>query len=192
MDQQKSLLTTRSTTATRLSQRILVSTAAREKKLKKKIENWDIAGTFLKGFDFKTIQKALQKLGMSAPTRKVVVYPPMNVWRHLAALAPEFHIPTSSLHQNDLLCLKPIYGLNDAPLAWQLSLHSFLEELGAHRSKLDENCFFWKHSNTNEVDPMDNLESMITTHVDDLAIMADEPWLDANYQKSVKKYQIRR
>eukprot|EP00435_Cladocopium_sp_Y103_P067126 s113_g29.t1 len=189
LDQQKSLLTTRSTTATRLSQRILVSTAARKKSLKKKIESWDIAGAFLKGFDFKAIQKALQKMGVSAPTRQVVVYPPMNVWR-LASLSSQFQIPPSSLHEYGLLCLKPIYGLNDAPLAWQLSLHSFVEEeLGAHRSKLDENCFFFKHPSHNEVDTMDNLESMITTHVDDLAIMADESWLDARYKKFVQKYQ---
>eukprot|EP00435_Cladocopium_sp_Y103_P070915 s165_g36.t1 len=36
---------------------------------------------------------------------------------------------------------------------------------------------------------MDNLESMLTTHVDDLAIMAAEPWPDIHYQKFVTKYQ---
>ena len=77
IDQQKTQLTTRSTTTTRLSQRLLVSQAARKKG--KTIESWDIAGAFLKGFDFKSIQKALQKMGLSAPTRQVVIYPPMNV-----------------------------------------------------------------------------------------------------------------
>lgn len=133
LDQQKTQLTTRSTTATRLSQRLLVSQAARKKG--KTIESWDIAGAFLKGFDFKSIQKALQKMGLSAPTRQVVIYPPMNVWRHLARMSDMFNIPEHALHDYGLLCFKPVYGLNDAPLAWQLSLHTFLEELGATRSK---------------------------------------------------------
>lgn len=56
-DAQKSQLTTRSTTATRLSQRILVSQAGRTKKTKKsRLESWDIAVAFLKGFDFQKIQ----------------------------------------------------------------------------------------------------------------------------------------
>ena len=91
LDQQKTQLTTRSTTATRLSQRLLVSQAARKEG--KTIESWDIAGAFLKGFDFKSIQKALQKMGLSAPTRQVVIYPPMNVWRHLAKMSDMFKDP---------------------------------------------------------------------------------------------------
>ena len=78
-DSQKQQLTTRSTTATRLSQRILVSQAARRKRKKGNMESWDIAGAFLKGFDFKKIREALRKLGVNAPTRQVVVFPPMNV-----------------------------------------------------------------------------------------------------------------
>ena len=83
-DAQKSQPTTRSTTATRLSQRILVSQAARTKKTKKSLlESWDIAGAFLKGFGFQKIQQNLRKLGVSAPTRQVVVFPSMHAWRHL-------------------------------------------------------------------------------------------------------------
>ena len=88
-----------------------------------------------------------------------------------------------------MLCLKPIYGLNDAPLACQLSLHSFLLELGAHRSKLDENCFYWKQPNKGKVDIFNNLDAMVMTHVDDLAIMAEESWLDLHYSEFVQKFQ---
>ena len=187
LDQQKTQLTTRSTTATRLSQRLLVSQAARKKG--KTIESWDIAGAFLKGFDFKSIQKALQKMGLSAPTRQVVIYPPMNVWRHLAKMSDMFKIPEHAIHDYGLLCLKPVYGLNDAPLAWQLSLHTFLEELGATRSKMDENCFYWKKENKKKIDAMDNMYAMITTHVDDLAVMSTTTWLDEHYNKFVKRFQ---
>lgn len=108
LDQQKAMLTTRSTTATRLSQRILVSQAARKKG--KTMESWDIGGAFLKGMDFKTIQKTLQKKGMSSPNRKVILFPPLNVWRHLQALSEAFKIPDHNLAEYGLLCIKPVYG----------------------------------------------------------------------------------
>ena len=51
-DAQKEELITRSITATRPSQRLLVSTAAAAKL---NIQSFDIAGTFLKGFTFEDI-----------------------------------------------------------------------------------------------------------------------------------------
>ena len=110
LDKQKELVTTRSTTATRLSQRLLVSVAARKKQGKrKKIESWDIAGAFLKGFDFKAIQKALQKLGVTAPTRQVIVYPRMNVWRHLQELSADFRVPEHSFSSRLRLAVPETY-----------------------------------------------------------------------------------
>jgi len=101
------------------------------------LESWDIAGAFLKGFDFKRIPERLKKLGLDAPTGQVVVFPPMNVWRHLQKFPDVFRVPQHALHEYGLLCLKPIYGLNDAPLAWQLCLHEYILELGAAKSKLE-------------------------------------------------------
>ena len=184
-DAQKQLLTTRSTTATRLSQRLLVSQAARDKD--NELESWDIAGAFLKGFDFKKIQECLKKLGLDAPTRQVVVFPPMNVWRHLQKFSDVFRVPQHALHDYGLLCLKPIYGLNDAPLAWQLCLHEYILDLGATKSKLDENCFLWKRSAKSM--SLDNVEAMLTTHVDDLALTAPRKWLDEHYNKFVSKFK---
>lgn len=65
-----------------------------------------------------------------------------------------------------------MHGLQDAPLAWQLPLRSFLmDDLGANRSKLDENSFAFKTANKDKIDTLDNLDAMITTHVDDLVVM---------------------
>lgn len=91
LDQQKDLLTTRSTTATRLSQRIIISQAARRRE--RHLESIDVAGAFLKGFDFNQIQKALKELGTQAPSRTVIIIPPLNVFKHLATLSDEFKIP---------------------------------------------------------------------------------------------------
>ena len=51
-DPQKDLLATRSTTASRLSQRLLVSTAA---VMREDPESWDVSGAFLKGLTFDRI-----------------------------------------------------------------------------------------------------------------------------------------
>ena len=134
LDKQKDLLTTRSTTATRLSQRMLLSAAA---VFDLQVESWDIAGAFLKGLDFHQIQQKLLKLGINSPARSVVILPPPNVWRHLAAASSDFSVQDSS--QWGLLCLKPVYGLNDAPLAWQLSLQEYLCEIKGSSSVMDEN-----------------------------------------------------
>lgn len=185
-DSQKQMLTTRSTTATRLSQRILVSQAARSRRKKKRLESWDIAGAFLKGLNFQQIQQALRKLGLNAPTRQVVVFPPMNVWRHLQRHSDLFKVPQHALQDYGLLCLKPIYGLNDAPLAWQLCLHDYILELGATRSKLDENCFIWKDGCQDMT--LHNVQAMVTTHVDDLALTAEPAWLDKHFKMFAEKF----
>ena len=178
LDQQKELLTTRSTTATRLSQRIIISQAARRRE--RHLESIDVAGAFLKGFDFNQIQKALKELGIQAPSRTVIIIPPLNVFKHLATLSDEFKIPMHQIGENGLLCNKPVYGLNDAPLAWQLCLHSFLKETGGASSKLDENFFSWKENG--------QVIALATTHVDDIALTADLPWLDKMNQMFVKRF----
>ena len=80
-----------------------------------------------------------------------------------------------------LECLKPAYGLNDAPLAWQLCLHESLEESGGQQSVLDENCWHWK-------DAEKNLRAIITTHVDDIAVAADDQFMREQYAYLCKKF----
>ena len=81
LDAQKSMLTTRSTTATRLSQRLLVSYAAQDEE--RDVESLDVGGAFLKGFSFQEIQKVLREQGHQAPSRTVILLPPLctSIWR---------------------------------------------------------------------------------------------------------------
>lgn len=183
-DAQKEELTTRSTTATRLSQRLLVSTAAAENLC---IESFDIAGAFLKGFTFEDIQRALRKKGITSPTRVVIIFPPANVWRHLGMCSADFKIEPHQVCSCGLLCVKPVYGLNDAPLAWQLSLHQHLQDLGGEPSLMDENQWRWYTKEEKMEDR--RLEALLTTHVDDLAIAAKQPWLDNLYNNMVAKFK---
>ena len=176
LDRQKDLLTTRSTTATRLSQRMLLSTAA---VFDLEVESWDIAGAFLKGLNFHQIRKMLLKMGINTPVRTVVILPPLNVWRHLAAASSDFMVHDCT--QYGLLCLKPVYGLNDAPLAWQLSLQEYLREIDGSPSVMDENSWRWKQ-------PTGSILAVCTCHVDDMAIAAPQTWLDKHYDAFVKKF----
>lgn len=177
LDRQKDLLTTRSTTATRLSQRLLLSTAAT---FDLEVESWDIAGAFLKGLNFNQIRKMLLKRGIHSPVRVVIVIPPLNVWRHLALMSKDFDVRDASCW--GLECVKPIYGLNDAPLAWQLCLQEFLRDIGGVPSSLDENSWRWKHEDG-------SVQAVCTCHVDDIAIAAPSKWLEVNYKKMVDKFK---
>lgn len=163
-DKQKDKLATRSTTATRLSQRLLLSQAAMNGF---DLESLDVAGAFLKGFTFDKIQQILRQKGITTPTRKVVIFPPANVWRHLAKLSKDLAVDPHRIVDYGLLCNKPVYGLNDAPLAWQLCLHEYA-------SQLDENTFIWKLHGT--------MIAIATTHVDDLAVASDKDWLREFHQ----------
>ena len=177
LDSQKDLLTTRSTTATRLSQRLLLSTAA---VFDFSVESWDIAGAFLKGLNFQQIQKLLRDRGINSPPRTVILIPPMNTWRHLASMSKDLEV--RDLSQYGLICTKPIYGLNDAPLAWQLCLQEYLKEIDGVCSVMDENSWRWKT-------PAGSLQAVCTCHVDDMAIAAPQKWLDDHYERFVQKFK---
>ena len=177
LDKQKDLLTTRSTTATRLSQRLLLSMAAT---FDLNVESWDIGGAFLKGLSFHEIRRMLLKMGINSPVRAVIVLPPPNVWRHLASMSDDFKGNDSAMW--GLLCLKPIYGLNDAPLAWQLCLREYLQQINGSASALDENSWRWKR-------PDGSILAACTCHVDDLAVAAPQEWLDRHYAAFVGKFK---
>ena len=176
-DSQKEVLSTRSTTATRLSQRMLLSTAANSSW---EIESGDVSGAFLKGLSFDKVREILQSKGIATPVRRVAVMAPANVWRHLGNFSSAFRIDLSKTHEYVLFCLKPIYGLNDAPLAWQLCLHGHFEEQGGRASLLDENLFYWKEG--------DKLKATVTTHVDDCGAGAKKEWLAQQRKLLVEKF----
>ena len=172
LDPQKQELPTRSTTATRLSQRLVLSMAACHKF---NILSWDVSGAFLKGFSFAKVKEVLRKKGVSSPDRRVVIIPPANVWRHLASFDSSFAIGEGEQGLWGLECNKPAYGLNDAPLAWQLCLHESLESSGGVQSLLDENMWHWKTSSG-------QLRALMTTHVDDIAVAGTDEFLDKEYK----------
>ena len=69
---------------------------------------------------------------------------PWNCWRHLAAKDKTFALEPWKVPLYGLWCLKPVHGLNDAPVAWQLSLGQFLKKNKGTHSHLDDSFFFWK------------------------------------------------
>ncbi|CAE7220811.1 unnamed protein product, partial [Symbiodinium sp. CCMP2456] len=177
-DRQKDLLSTRSTTATRLSQRILVSSAS---VYDQELESWDISGAFLKGLSFEKVRELLRARGIRTPIRKVAIVAPANVWRHLASFDPKFRIDFTRVNEYVLLCIKPVYGISDAPLAWQLCLRSHFEEQKGVPSLTDENYFYWR-------DSKDQCSAGVTTHVDDCGAAGKRKWLDEQYELLVKKF----
>lgn len=64
----------------------------------------------------------------------------------LAWMGLNFYVAEEDFGHFGLECLKPAYGLSDAPLAWQLCLHESLEESGGQQSALDEKRWHWKDS----------------------------------------------
>ena len=177
-DPWKHLMSSRSTTATRLSQRLILLSAANVRG--KVLESWDVAGAFLKGLTYKELWRALRELGLQTVERLIAIDPPRNVWRHLRKLGKRFDIPENELHLYVLLCLKPVYGLSEAPLAWQLFLHKFLRELGAQQSHFDENYWYWP-AKAQGAWPR-------STHVDDLAVEGYKSWLNETFDQMVKKF----
>ena len=139
------------------------------------VASWDVAGAFLKGFSFDKVRQILQKKGIQCPKRRVVVIPPPNVWRHLSKLDNSFAVKEEEFGQYGLECLKPAYGLNDAPLAWQLCLHKTLRQSGGQQSSLDD-CFWWWK------DHCGALQAVLTTHVDDIAVAGTKAFMDKTYK----------
>ena len=179
-DPQKDFLATRSTAASRLSQRMLLSTAA---VMREDPESWDVSGAFLKGLTFDRFREIMLKQGIKSPTRAVVLIPPWNVWRHLATADPEFHLEPWEIPLYGLWCNKPIYGLNDAPVAWQLSLGQFLQRNKGHSSKLDDSFYFWKDPSSSTP-----LKGAMTTHVDDLAVVGCSKFKEELYREMCKEF----
>ena len=115
--------------------------------------------------------------------RKVALVVPMNVWRHLASCDSSFYVPEDRIGDYVLMCLKPVYGLNDAPLAWQLCLHQHFEATGGTASLMDENLFFWTNPGKER-----GLLALATTHVDDVGAGSKQKWLMEQYNKLCEKF----
>ena len=141
LDRQKTEVMTRSTTATQLSQRMVLSLSVI---FGLTFESWDISGAFLKGLTFEQIAAMLRKKGLPAPQREIFVKPPANVWRLLSKCKGwSTHVSPLQIKQFTLRMLKPGPGLVDAPLAWHMCLETFfIETLETTQSLFDDNFYF--------------------------------------------------
>ena len=129
-----------SSTATRIGQRLIASVAANH--------NWnllclDISTAFLQGLTFEDLAKLT-----GDPKRSVQMSPPSDVWELLKELkahpllAKHSAADCSKLYMLHLI--KCVYGLNDAPKAWQLRLDKQLKPLGYKPFQLDK-CIYSLH-----------------------------------------------
>ena len=89
-DRQKYFIERHSSTATRLSQRMVVSSALSNTLYNPTddpndvtIESFDISTAFLQGMDYQALQKHARTLGYEyREDREVFIKPPENVWKH--------------------------------------------------------------------------------------------------------------
>ena len=122
LDRQVPHVTTRVTTSTKLSPKIILSPSVI---FNLTLETWDVLGAFLKGFPFTELRKKLKRRRIPTPERHVVVRPPEDVWDRLKDIPGSGVTKTTETFDMVLWLLKPMYGLNDAPLAWQLCLQEY-------------------------------------------------------------------
>ena len=170
LDPQKDLVPTKSSTATRLSHRVFVSLCVLLQFIQ---ETWDTGNAFLKGLTFEPMEKKYRGLGLEAPTRRVSLRPPANVWHLLQmCVGSKIWINLRDRMLFLLELLKTMYGLNDGLIAFNLCLGDYYcDDLGAHQSRFDENFFFWMSTSRWP-------EAVASSHVDDNEIGSDQEWLD--------------
>ena len=155
-DKQKHIIERYSSTATRLSQRIVISLTMCEGHLYSfegngsdiDIESLDISTAFLQGLNYDDLSKQAKSLGYEhRSTREVYVQPPENIWRHFRTIEgcpKSLKVSDQNRGRYVLKCLKAMYGFGDAPLMFQLALINFLiSSTGAVKSILDDNYLIW-------------------------------------------------
>ena len=184
LDPQKWFLPTRATTASRMSQRMLLSIAAL---MGWDVESLDVGNAFLQGFSFEMMTEALKKRGLKpVENRQVLLEPPANVWRHFRNIKNcKWHVEDKDISEYLLRLIKAMYGLNDAPLAWQMCVSDFLSELNAKPSIFDENLHLWFQ---NYQHPYGTLVSMATVHVDDNGVAGPQHRLDFLADRFEKRF----
>ena len=173
-DKQKDMIDRHSSTASRLSQRMVLSLGMVEGFLygdNIDTESLDISCAFLQGLEYKELQKLGKQLGFEQKqVRSVCILPPENVWRHFRKMndAPDsLKIPDHERGYKALKALKAMYGFSDAPLMFQLALLQYLEEsCGGTRSLFDSNFLYWLEWINNRWE----VTLLLTAHVDDLQI----------------------
>ena len=189
-DRQKHLIDRHSSTASRLSQRLVLSLGMVEGLIwgdDIDTESLDISCAFLQGLRYEDLERLSRQLGFEQKAlRSVCVVPPENAWSHFRRMsdAPEYlKVPDASREHWCLKALKATYGFSDAPLMFQLALLQYLEEeCGAHKSLFDSNFLYW----VEYVDDKWQLTLLLTAHVDDLQVtgcLAKRTWLHGMLEK---------
>ena len=139
-DRQKYFIERHSSTATRLSQRMVVSSSMTNTIYNPTsdpkdvtVESFDISTGFLQGLEFKELQRYARTLGYEyREDRDVFIEPPPNVWDHFRKMpdAPSsWKQPDHQRGNYALRCLRAMYGFADAPLMFQLALVDFLNKM---------------------------------------------------------------
>eukprot|EP00971_Amphidinium_carterae_P150678 2987292-Amphidinium_carterae.1 len=138
MDAQLPYLNTYASTASRLTQRLIVSLAV---VYNFDLRTMDISTAFLQGFSYEFMDQILKELKVprNQIAREVFISVPGNVWFHLKKLG--FQGDDSG--QWVLRLKKAMYGLADAPQMWQYALRWTLSQLGGIASSMDECFLFW-------------------------------------------------
>ena len=168
LDSQKNAVSKFASTASRLSQKLLVSYAALHNL---PLESWDISTAFLQGLSFKEVDEHARALGIASPvtSREVVLMVPGNVLFILDQLGflAQYGISLEEMRNGTYLlcCEKSMYGLVDAPALWSLCFRSHMQlKLKAEPSHFDENFFMTRDPHSGMV------VGLTTSHVDDLGV----------------------
>jgi len=180
LDRQKQDVHKHSSTASRLSHRLLCSIGVQTGF---SFELYDISCAFLQGLEFSKMHKMALELGVELPAQRAIyVAPPPNVWRHFRELgAKDLSVPSQAVGLYVLECLKAIYGLVDAPMLWQMALTFYLKkELGGLASSFDDNCIFWISGNC--------VELIVTIHVDDLLVTGTSAMMSWLHKKLESRF----
>ena len=69
-----------------------------------------------------------------------------------------------------------MYGLNDAPLAWQLALADYFTTKRHGIQSVFDDCFFFWPASPGEI------KALGTSHVDDNGMGSDPEWLEKEYK----------
>ena len=82
--------------------------------------------------------------------------------------------------KHELIMLKAIYGLKDAPRAWRRPLHAALLQLNGRQMKSENALYMWHDPKTGE------LVMIVSTHVDDLKITGTTHYIDLLLREMTK------
>lgn len=154
-DKDADILEVYAATASRMSQRYIISMA-----VILGFEVWaiDISAAFLRGMTFKELAELT-----GTPIRRVCFDVPMKFIEAFRKLPGMQHYDPK-IHT--LLMIRPIYGLKDAPRAWRTKLHRTLLRLGARNLHCDSSVYVVYQGS--------QLIVIFSCHVDDIK-MAGKP-----------------